>query len=66
MACLRTKLHFLANDCVLGQNARKETLLKIQFYYIYSITPPKESFSRAWKWHGFDFGLIFTHLHAIW
>ena len=32
MACLRTKLHFLANGCVLGQNARKETPFKIQFY----------------------------------
>ena len=32
MACLRAKLNFLANGCVLGQNARKETLSKIQFY----------------------------------
>ena len=32
MACLRTKLNFLANGCVLGQNARKETPFKIQFY----------------------------------
>ena len=32
MACLRTKLNFLANGCVLGQNARKKTPFKIQFY----------------------------------
>ena len=32
MACFRTKLHFMANGCVLGQNARKETPFKIQFY----------------------------------
>ena len=32
MACLPTKLNFLANGCVLGQNARKETPFKIQFY----------------------------------
>ena len=32
MACLRTKLNFLANGCILGQNARKETPFKIQFY----------------------------------
>ena len=32
MACLRTKLNFLTNGCVLWQNARKETLIKIQFY----------------------------------
>ena len=32
MACLPTKLNFLANGCVLGQNARKKTPFKIQFY----------------------------------
>ena len=32
MAYLCTKLNFLANGCVLGQNARKETPFKIQFY----------------------------------
>ena len=32
MACLQTKLNFLANGCVLAQNARKETPFKIQFY----------------------------------
>ena len=33
MACLRTKLNFLANGCVLGKNARKETLFKILSYF---------------------------------
>ena len=32
MACFWTKLNFLANGCILGQNARKETQFKIQFY----------------------------------
>ena len=32
MASLQRKLNFLANGCVLGQNARKETPFKIQFY----------------------------------
>ena len=34
------KLNFLANGCILGQNSRKLTLLKIQFYYQEYIIPP--------------------------
>lgn len=32
LAYLCTKLNFLANGCILGQNTRKETPFKIQFY----------------------------------
>ena len=33
IAFLLIKLSFLANGCILGQNSRKLTPLKIQFYY---------------------------------
>ena len=66
MACLPTKLNFLANGCVLGQNARKETPFKIQLYLTNNIALPKDTFSRAWQWHWFDLGLIYTFLLADW
>ena len=45
---------------------RKKTPLKIQFYLSDTITQPNDTFSRAWQWHWFDFGLIFTLLLANW
>merc|ERR1712155_43008 len=53
------KLNFLANGCILGQNSRKLTPLKIQFYYEDNIAP-RNTFFIAWQWHQFDFGVIFT------
>ena len=26
---------------------------------------PIETFSKAWKWHQFDFGLTFTHFYLV-
>ena len=60
---LRTKLSFLANGCILRQNSRKLTPLKIQFYCQHIITQPKNTFFNAWQWHQFDlvsFLLLFT------
>ena len=57
---------FLAKHKVLEQNSIKKTPLKVQFYNKGTITSPKDTFSRSWQWHEFDFGLIFTHLLANW
>ena len=59
IAFLLIKLNFLANGCILGQNSRKLTPLKIQFYYEANIAP-RNTFFIAWQWHQFDFGVIFT------
>ena len=53
------KLSFLANGCILGQNSRKLTPLKIQFYFKDNIAP-RNTFLIAWQWHQFDFGVIST------
>ena len=58
MASLQANMNFLENDCMLEQNARKQTPLKIQFYYQVNMTQPKNIC--------FDFGLIFTLFLAIW
>ena len=47
--------NFLANGCFVGQNSRKETPLKIKFYYQDIINLPVKTFSKAWKWHRFYF-----------
>ena len=59
IAFLLIKLNFLANGCILGQNSRKLTPLKIQFYFQDNIAP-RNTFLIAWQWHQFDFGVIFT------
>ena len=60
IAFLQTKLNFRANGFILGQNSRKLTPLKIQFYYFNNIDPPKNTFFIAWQLYQFDFGVIFT------
>ena len=57
---------FLSSGCIQRQSLRKETPLKIQFYLTDTITQPNDTFSRAWQWHWFDFGLIFTLFLANW
>ena len=59
------KLHFLAIGCVLEQNLRKEIPLRIQFYCQNIMILPIETFSKAWKWHWFDFGINFTHFYIV-
>ena len=44
---------------------RKETPLKIQFYYQDIINLPIKTFSKAWKWQPFDFGPTFTHFYLL-
>ena len=66
MACLPTKLNFLANGCVLGQNARKETPFKIQFYCQDNITRPINTFFNAWQWHQFDLVSFLLCLLSNW
>ena len=56
---------FLANRCVLEQNLRKETPLRIQFYCQNIMTLLIETFSKAWQWHWFDFGNNFTHFYIV-
>ena len=51
---------FWAEGCILGQNSRKLTPLKIPFYFQGNITLPNNTFFIAWQWHQFDFGVIFT------
>ena len=46
---------FLAKGCILEQIVRKQTPLKNKFFL------PTATFSKAWKWQQFDFGLTFTH-----
>ena len=47
--------NFLAYGCFVEQNWRKETPLKIKFYFHDTIILPIKTFSKAWKWHWFDF-----------
>ena len=56
IAFLLIKLSFLANGCILGQNSRKLTPLKIQFYY----QETHKHLFIAWQWHQSDFCVIFT------
>ena len=39
---------------------KKGDPLKIQFYLTDTISQPNDTFSRAWQWHWFDLGLIYT------
>ena len=57
---------FLAKHMVLEPNWRKYTTLKNQFYYGVNINQPRNICSKAWQYHCFDFGLIFTLFLAIW
>ena len=59
------KLYFLAIGCVLEQNLRKETPLRIQFYCQNIMTLPIETISKAWQWYSFDFGINFTHFYIV-
>ena len=63
---IEQKSPFLAKQGILEQTLIKETPLKIQLYLTNNIALPKDTFSRAWQWHRFDFGLIFTLLLANW
>ena len=47
------------------QNSRKETPLKIKFYYQGIINLPIKTFSKAWKWYLFGFGPTFTHIYLL-
>ena len=44
---------FYIEGCILQQNSRKLTPLRIQFYCQYIITQPKNTFFNAWQWHHF-------------
>ena len=48
---------FCAKACNVEQNSRKETLLKIQFYFQTIPTQPITTFLKSWKWHRFNIGL---------
>ena len=63
---LNKKSPFLAKQGILEQPLIKETPLKIQLYLTNNIALPKDTFSRAWQWHWFDLGLIYTFLLADW
>ena len=58
-------LHFLAKGCIVEQHSRKETPLKIRFYYQNPINLPIKTFSKAWKWHPFDLVLKIKSAGAI-
>ena len=60
LAYLCTKLNFLANGCILGQNARKETPFKIQFYFQDHIHLLSASFLNLINGIGLFFCLIST------
>ena len=57
--------NFLANGCFVEQNSRKETPLKIKLYFKDFSNLPINTFSKAWKWHRFDFGPTFTHFYPL-
>ena len=63
MASLQANMNFLENDCMLEQNARKQTPLKIQFYFQDTITLPTSTISKAKKQHCFFF---MSHSHSLW
>ena len=48
---------FLTKGCIVAQNSRKQTLLKIQFYFQTIPTQPITTFLKSWKWHRFNIGL---------
>ena len=63
MASLQANMNFLENDCMVEQNARKLTPLKIQFYFQDNITLPTSTISKAKKRHCFFF---MSHIHSLW
>ena len=58
------KQSFLAKGCVIEQDARKQTLLKIQFYCLYNITLPIGTFFKAWQWHGLIL-ILLLHIFTL-
>ena len=51
---------FLTKDCIVAQNSRKQTPLKIRFYFQTNINRPINTFSKSWEWHQFTIGLTIT------
>ena len=51
---------FWAEGCILEENLRRLTPLRIQFYCQNIINLPINTLFIAWQWHQFDFGIIFT------
>ena len=56
MACLQANMNFLENDCMLEQNARKQTPLKIQFYFLEMSSYPLAPFLKLRN------GIVFFHV----
>ena len=55
---------FLEKSCIIEQNARKQTLLIIQFYCLYNITLPIGTFFKAWQWYCLIVVLLF-HISTL-
>ena len=55
----------MAKGCIVEQNSRKETPLKIKFYFQDLLNLPIETLSKAWKWYRFDFGTAFTQINLL-
>ena len=51
---------FWAKGCIVAQNSRKQTPLKIRFYFQTNINRPINTFSKSWEWHQFTIGLTIT------
>ena len=51
---------FLTKGCIVAQNSRKQTLLKIQFYFQINLIQPITTFLKSWKWQWFNIGLNIT------
>ena len=63
IASLHANMNFLANGSILLKNARKQTPLKIQFYFQVNITLPTSTISKAKKRHCFFF---MSNIHSLW
>ena len=59
------KIAIFCQKAASWHKIRKETSLKIQFYYQNIINLPINTFSKAWKWQLFDFGPTFTHFYIL-
>ena len=61
---LQKKIHgnciFLAKGCIVAPNSRKQTPLKIRFYFQTNINQPINTFFKSWQWHQFNIGLTIT------
>ena len=62
--CFTKKIHgnciFLAKGCIVAPNSRKQTPLKIRFYFQTNINQPINTFFKSWQWHQFNIGLTIT------